>query len=158
LKIEFSRISKDGRLTLVIDPMSGVEIQTYYGISARTDLEEAIEDLRLRENTTKPYIGRVVRDPKDEETSDRFCGHEEVQKWLLNTSFDAAVWTALNPNFLERRHLAFSPESAIAYLQSLSKERRITALNYVRSVPNETSTPARKAILKAFGLTNLQTE
>ncbi len=46
LNIELSRVSKDGRLTLVIDFLNGVEIKTYYAQSSRSDLGDAISDLR----------------------------------------------------------------------------------------------------------------
>lgn len=51
LPIEFSRISSDGRLTLVIDEANGTEIVTHYTLSSRTNVKDAIEDLRKREDT-----------------------------------------------------------------------------------------------------------
>ena len=59
LKIEFSRISNDGRLTLVIDPL-GSEIKTYHARSARTELDDAICDLMIRERTSKENIKTIL--------------------------------------------------------------------------------------------------
>ncbi len=50
LPIEFSRISNDGRLTLVIDEQHGADVVTRYARSACTDLTDAIGSLRKREN------------------------------------------------------------------------------------------------------------
>lgn len=70
LPIEFSRVSADGRLTLVIDPktqgqgrlpinMGGNDIQTLYIQSANDDLETAIQNLRAREGCRTDMIGYV---------------------------------------------------------------------------------------------------
>src|ERR1700693_4595954 len=61
LEIEFSRISGDGRLTLVIDPQ-GSEVKTYYAESARTELSDAICDLRIRESTSTRNVGICGKD------------------------------------------------------------------------------------------------
>ena len=59
LPIEFSRISKDGRLTLVITEEYGTEIETYWAISRYTTLDDAIKDLRKREGTNRNGIGYI---------------------------------------------------------------------------------------------------
>jgi hypothetical protein len=38
LPIEFSRVSNDGRLTLVVDEKNGVDVPTRYILSSRTDM------------------------------------------------------------------------------------------------------------------------
>ncbi len=45
LNIEFSRVSKDGRLTLVIDLNNGVEVKTYFAQSKRSDLGDAVASI-----------------------------------------------------------------------------------------------------------------
>src|SRR5712691_6503649 len=59
--LEFSRVSstRDGALTLVIDPKNGVEIPTYFAVSAHQNLDEAIHNLREREDTGARFIGYV---------------------------------------------------------------------------------------------------
>src|SRR5687767_5829807 len=60
--IEFSRISNDGRLTLVIDEQNGEDATTRYAFSRRKTLEEAITDLQIREAVTKrDQIGFIDR-------------------------------------------------------------------------------------------------
>lgn len=59
LPIEFSRVSSDGRLTLVIDEANGAEVATRYVVSARDKVSNAVEDLRKREGTVEVCIGFV---------------------------------------------------------------------------------------------------
>ena len=70
LPIEFSRVSRDARLTLVIDPDNGTEVPTRFALSTRTEMPDAIADLRDREGTI-----RLIRSSFDVEmscpTSDR---------------------------------------------------------------------------------------
>src|SRR6185312_7302266 len=59
LPIEFSRISSDARLTLVIDTSHGEKLPTRYVGSPRADISDAIADLRNREGTATKHIGFV---------------------------------------------------------------------------------------------------
>ena len=47
LPIEFARISKDGRLTLVITP-NGTDVKTLYAVSSFDNLELAVLNLKKR--------------------------------------------------------------------------------------------------------------
>ena len=58
LPIEFARISKDKRLTLVLSPNVD-RVQVLWAYTDINELEEAIENLRQREGTTKNRIGFV---------------------------------------------------------------------------------------------------
>ena len=49
LPIEFSRVSDDGRLTLVIDEEHGRKVTTFVATSSRSELLEARDDLMHRE-------------------------------------------------------------------------------------------------------------
>jgi hypothetical protein len=55
LPLEFARISKDGRPTLVIHPHAA-QVRTYWAISRFDDLGDAIENLRKREGTNTKCI------------------------------------------------------------------------------------------------------
>lgn len=59
IKIEFSRVSQDCRLTLVVDENNGLETKTRFVFSPRNDIEDAINDLKIREGTVKKWIGYV---------------------------------------------------------------------------------------------------
>ncbi len=56
LPIEFARISKDGRLTLVITK-DVKEVKTYFAISNYKTLEEAVLNLAVREGCGRKQIG-----------------------------------------------------------------------------------------------------
>ena len=57
LPIEFARISKDGRLTLVITPKETKEVKTYFAISSYETVEEAVLNLAVREGSGRKQIG-----------------------------------------------------------------------------------------------------
>lgn len=101
LPIEFSRVSQDCRLTLVIDYENGAATQTRYVLSPRVDLDDAIEDLRVREGTNKKRIGFV--DLKYDKDSGQICSdHQkacsEVKNWLKGTEVVGSVLDFTLPN------------------------------------------------------------
>jgi hypothetical protein len=149
LNIEFSRVSKDGRLTLVVDPDNGEEVKTYFAQSKRSDLGDAIADLRDREGTIRKRIGFVDLinsiDSKAE-FSDQVDVFSKINDWCRSQSFDAAVWTALPSQFEEQTKQAFSVDNAITYLKGLPKSARENALDYIRNAPKEVVTPVRRKI------------
>lgn len=149
LKIEFSRVSKDGRLTLVIDPKNGEEVSTYFAQSIRSDLGDAIADLRDREGTVRKRIGFVdVRNQTSSkmEFSEQIDVFNSVQEWCNKQKFDAAVWTALPFQFKEQTTHEFTVENAIFYLKSLPKSARENAFEYIRKAPKEITTPLRRKL------------
>lgn len=61
--LEFSRVSRNGRLALVLDPDHGVECDTWYVLGPRADIAVTVEDLRLREGTrSSKSIGYIAVD------------------------------------------------------------------------------------------------
>jgi len=52
LPLEFSRISEDGRLTLVID-LKAKEVQTLFAISTHSILKDAISNLAIGSNVNR---------------------------------------------------------------------------------------------------------
>ena len=58
LPIEFSRISRDGRLTLVLCPKAN-KVQVLWAIMCTDILERAIDELKEREGTNRKNIGFV---------------------------------------------------------------------------------------------------
>ena len=141
LPIEFSRISGNGRLTLVIDEENGAVIPTRFAKSRRNDLRDAICDLREREGTICKHIGYVERDKETE-----FPQSAVIRKWMSGTEFDAAIWTALPSNFeiksdkLEK----FSVNAATEYLEKLSGDEKDVARKYIENAPREVCTPLRR--------------
>jgi gamma-glutamylcyclotransferase (GGCT)/AIG2-like uncharacterized protein YtfP len=148
LPIEFSRISPDGRLTLIIDPRHGSRVVSRYSESPRATLAEAVRDLAARELCSEDGIGFLdLRTPAH--SRERYPEQVEVrpvlESWCRTRALDGAVWTALPPTFERRTGLPFTTDNAVAYLDSLSGADRERAFDYVRKAPAEVSTPVREA-------------
>jgi hypothetical protein len=148
LPIEFSRISDNGRLTLVIDEKNGAQVPTRYAFSSVNDLQLAITDLKERENT--PYRDRIgyidLRNNKHDARA--FKMHPKackiIRTWTANQKLDAVVWTAIGPRFAGKTGEAFSPEAALCYLATLKGGTRAATFKYIREAPPEVATPVRR--------------
>lgn len=156
LSIEFSRISENGRLTLVIDEKHGADVPTRYALSSLGDVDEAVTDLQKREGTpNRDRIGFV--DIASGRTSERaWTKHpvtcERIRAWAGERKLDSAVWTALEPNFEEKAGKPFSADAVVRYLSHLAEERKALAFAYIQNAPAEITTPARKRVEAKFGL------
>ena len=147
LPIEYSRISqsRDGALTLVIDPVHGTLVETFFAKSGCTEVSAAVADLQNRERTREQRIGVV-----DLLTRTTRAAHAEIQsvieKWTKNNDFDAAIWTDLSSNFAEKSGCGeFSIENAISYLNHLPDKGRRQALYYFDITHEQIVTELRKA-------------
>ena len=149
LPLEFSRVSKDGRLTLVIDMKCGERVPTRYAVSSRTDLGDAIADLRDREGTVRKWIGFVnlasgiASKSEFPEQADVFG---TIVEWCKKTDLKAAVWTALPAQFQAETCKAFTVENAIEYLRGLPKTAGDNAFEYIKKAPEEVVTPVRRRL------------
>ena len=147
LKIEFSRISGDGRLTLVIDKMHGQEVQVCWAFSTRSTIEEAVCDLRRREGipegeAAKRNIGRWPAE--DGGNSGRYPA-DRIQAWAQEKEIGGVVWTALPSYFKCEDNKPFSVVNAISYLNGLKGCARQKALEYIRRAPPCVDTLVRRA-------------
>ena len=141
LKIEFSRKSADGRLTLVIDTGRGTEVTTQFAESTCADLNAAIENLRHREGTAARNIGVCSRDAT--ETSNHPQVLPSIREWLTRSRFDAVIWTDLGSNFAPDRNRKELLDEAFSYLESLSTVCKANARNYINTAPPQTQTELR---------------
>lgn len=146
LKIEFSRISTDRRLTLVIDPRDGELVTTRYCQSARRDLNDALCDLCAREATVMNRIGYVNAHSDDARCQADREAQPLIRAWAQELGFDFVVWTDLPSNFAEKRGVAFCVDRAIEYLRSLREDAADRARDYIRRAPEEIDTPLRRAL------------
>jgi len=157
LPIEFSRVSRNGRLTLVIDPVHGTLCSTQFAQSTHSKLAQAVENLRSREGTTLNGIG-WVKTSGQEISSSAFERHpgaaQEIMSWATKHKWDAVIWTALGSNFERRTGLSsFSTENAITYLGSLPAETKRLAIEYILSAPSEIDNPFRRKFTSIFRTT-----
>ena len=158
LPIEFARISRDGRLTLVIQ--LGTEDQTtYWAVSELEELSDARDNVREREGSKLEDIHYLDRDGRAAEgvpseiarkMSEWLDGHGDVQ---------AAIWTGLPSNWRETRGREFSAADAIRYLEELevaagrAKATYDRAREYVRNAPPGIETVAGRQCAHEAGPT-----
>jgi hypothetical protein len=147
--IEFSRVSNDCRLTLVIDPVNGAQVMTRYIQSPRADLDDAIADLKEREGTGSKQIGFVNL----RTGGSRCIVHPPlvplIQQWGAEHGVDGVIWTDLRPNFNDETGNPFTAERARDYLLGLPKSAADRARRYINNAPPEVETPLRRAMLEA---------
>ncbi|MCW5725612.1 MAG: hypothetical protein KIS81_11750 [Maricaulaceae bacterium] len=161
LPVEFSRVSGDGRLTLVIDEAIGTACATYTAHSVFDDLDHALENLWKREGSKGESLPRDVRAHGRVGFFDRISGQastiaedrhprsvEAIEAWIAANGYDAAIWTALASNFHEPNKAGepFSIEAAIRYLAAQDAQTLNMALAYIRRAPAEVQTPVRTTV------------
>ncbi|GAJ96077.1 hypothetical protein [Rhizobium rhizogenes] len=149
LQIEFSRVSGNGRLTLVVDEQNGTVCPTFYAVSSSDDLGKARENLRSREGMTHingaGFIDLTTGDLSERAKERHPQAIPGIEEWGRRNGFDAIVWTALASNFAEVTGREFSTDEAIAYLSALSSENFALAAEYIRMAPPQVQTPVRAA-------------
>ena len=150
LSLEFSRVSGDRRLTLVIDEDNGRLCDTYAAHSARTVLDEARKNLAAREGTRNENIGFVDLTIGGKSAHLHPRAVDVIEAWTKANGYDAAIWTALESNFhkADKAGEPFSVPAALRYLdsnQKLDDTQRTSAFAYIRSAPSSVRTPVRDA-------------
>ncbi|MDR3520628.1 MAG: hypothetical protein P4L54_03330 [Acidocella sp.] len=150
LPIEFCRVSKNHRLTLIIDETFGTLCQTYAAPSACGTLEDAVENLRLREDMSSTadvgFIEPATQKRSPMATKRHPHAFETIADWTLNSGFDATIWTALDGHFENRSAEPFSVNAAMRFLENLEQhdpQAFARALDYIRRAPAATQTPVR---------------
>ncbi|WKD85188.1 hypothetical protein KCTC32516_00528 [Polaribacter huanghezhanensis] len=140
LPIEFSRISRNGRITLVISK-NGSMVQTLYSNSSESKLDNAIANLRKREGTNLKNIGYYSKD-SDEFFPKDFEFKQNILDWICKKEIDAVIWTDLNENWKD------ITEDRIEYLRSLKDETKELAKEYIIKTPEQIKTVLRERIKK----------
>lgn len=161
--IEFSRISDDGRLTLVIDERHGVNVPTCYAYSSLTDLDKVIADLQQRERSPRcdriGFIDIAGGIACERARTKHPISCERIQSWASgHKGFDAVVWTAIGPGFRAKTGLPFSVSAAVDYLEGLREPKRTLALAYMRKAPPGVLTPVRQKVAAALDPSVMPTE
>lgn len=137
LPIEFARISKDGRLTLVITEQ-GTLVPVLFTISNYKNLDEAILNLAVREGSGRKSIGSY--DKNKDKFSDNFFYNKNIRTWIKNTDFDAVIWTSLIENWTSKT------TDRIKYLRELNSITAILSEEYIRKAPKQIKTTLRKEL------------
>src|SRR4029077_4059106 len=128
-------------LTLVIDSNHGSPVTVAWCLSTRGVLEDAICDLRCREETVAKHIGHIKIDKQ------RVARAEDpIFIWAKQKKLDAVVWTALKSNFRKEAGATFSVDAVIAYVKKLGPSAKVKAAEYVWRAPEFVRTPVRSAL------------
>jgi hypothetical protein len=148
LPIEFSRVSdrRKGALTLVIDPDNGENVPTRFAISKRTEIEDAICDVRTREETVVERIGYINLVDGSQRCNIYPEASHAIRAWASKNSVDGVVWTDLPSNFVEKFNVQFSVKEAVRYLHDLPVGGTAEACKYIVKAPQEVDTPLRRAL------------
>lgn len=153
LPIEFTRQSKDGRLTLVITE-TAKPIRTLWALMATDDLATAKKSLLIREAIPEKKLDTLIASiTATEETTDPT--KLTIQNWVNNLKLDAAIWTNLPPKFQDTDSRVPSLDEAIAYINSLDINARATAEEYIRRTPKQIDTEYRRKFEAEFGWTHI---
>lgn len=148
LPVEFSRISQDGRLTLVI--VSGSQnVTTLWALSAFSKLDDAIANLQKREGANQSKIGWIsIQDSPGDDSA-----KGNIKEWLGRKSLDAAVWTNLGPKNMREKEVRMNERDALEYIKSVKadneKIKRIE--EYIRNTPSQINTPNRVYLRSELG-------
>jgi hypothetical protein len=147
LPLEFSRVSPKRKLGLVvvIDPVHGVACPTSYIASARSSLDDAVNDLAARERAPTERIGHAHLETGHINSSNLHL-NKTLTTWLGDAQFDGCAWTDLPMNFNDHSSAEFSIDSALVYLKSLNPSSLEEAKRYIENAPGETVTPLRTAL------------
>jgi len=153
LPLEFTRITSDRPLNVVLDPVNGVECSTRFAWSTQPNLADTVQDLKNREGTTEEHIGYVDLQ-HDQSSIQKYPAQinvdEVIRHWCKSHQITAAVWTAIPPNFSDKLGVEFSVDAAIRYLKQLPKAAQDSALEYMTKTPIEIQTPLRRRILEEW--------
>lgn len=142
LPLEFSRMSRDQRLTLVVDPAAGRSLPTRYAASVLTDLAVARAALAQREETAIDNIGFVVVGSK-EQVSHVGQVAKDVRTWAECQHFGSVIWTDLPPKFSPG---PFTVAAGREYLAGLDEAAASRAREYIEKAPPEVRTYLRAAL------------
>lgn len=151
LPVEFTRQSRDGRMTLVITDGATPLTVLWSELKARSP-DEARKVLGAREGVPKANIPSSIG-LWESEASTADAAASVIADWAVAAKLDGVVWTALPPKFGDIT-ITPSADQVIAYLACLQGEPRRRAEEYVRRAPSQIATAYRQRIKSALGWTS----
>ena len=153
LPVEFARISKNKRLTLVLFP-AREKVTVLWAIMASNNLDEAIYNLREVEEipaSSQDKIGYVNLRSGRQRSSVVSDIADEIRQWGYMKKVEAVVWTDLPSNFEKETGTVFTDDNVISYLENLPNHSKKNAEEYVRRAPRQIRTGLRSYIERELG-------
>lgn len=149
LPVEFSRLSRGIRLTLVLIDTAPLQ-PTMWAFLCTGTLAEAIKSLAEREGTSEANIGHWSK-TNDHTTTQRDI-HKTIGHWAKQKGIDGVVWTALDPKKPNGEEGLATEDELIEYLRNLLQNSNVTAAKeYIERAPSQIKTPLRARIQTEFG-------
>lgn len=152
LPIEFSRISIDGRLTLVISDEKDIKcVKTLWNYYNGNNLKVAKKDLVKREGCDVDEIGVLSLNQKKYSENNT---NLKLKKWLdiIGTQYkiESIVWANLQSNFADKGYTKTIEENIFNYLNTLKDKPDIWEVtkNYILKTPSQIQTQYRSEIEK----------
>lgn len=142
VKVEFTRQSNDGRITLVLDPDTS-PVRSLWAVMDHVDVDAARESLRKREGIPSANSGNIGSWSNGQVEPGLVV---DLAGWAQSRGVDSVVWTALPPKFDGGDGRRPNVDEVISYLSSLTGAIRDTAERYVRFAPRQIDTPYRRRI------------
>lgn len=145
LPIEFTRISSDNRVTLIIDKKAK-PVRTLWALMANTSLDNAKESLKQREGV--PKVALIHSIGQKEDTQDSIA--KIIKEWLCEKKLDYAIWTGLG--FSKKTgYQRPSIKDIINHLNNIDISERQAAEEYIRKAPIQIDTEYRRQIELTLG-------
>ena len=151
IRVEFTRQSRDGRITLVLDD-SALPVRSLWALMAVTDLASARAALREREGVLEKNERRHIGGWSLGEANPPCVA--ELDAWAHAHGVQHVVWTALPPKFNEVEQRP-TEEQVLSYLADLVGARRDNAERYIRRTPRQVDTAYRRRVEAALQWTYL---
>ncbi len=147
-RVEFTRQSSDGRMTLVIDGDTAWPVRLLWARSTLTDTEKAMEALKDREGiTARNWKSRIGIWCTDKDAPENI---PSLPEWADAHEVGVVIWTALKPRY-EGNDERPSIEQVLNHLQGLTGPERDLAEQYIRCTPAQIDTEYRRQIEAALG-------
>jgi hypothetical protein len=139
VKVEFTRQSRDGRITLVLNA-NALAVRSLWAVMATADLAEAKEALRRREKCNLSDIASWS--PGDAAPTLIL----NLPEWAKAHDLQTVIWTGLPPKFNRIDGAVPSADEVVEYLRSLAGPVREEAERYIRRAPVQVDTQYRRQI------------
>lgn len=145
LPIEFTRISSDNRVTLIIDKEAN-PVRTLWTLMTCNDLDESKKSLFEREGVKNEFLIHSVN--QNDKVTDEI--QIVIQNWLKEKNIDSAIWTGFSFS-VKTENERPSIEKIISHLNKIEHRENQLAEEYIRKAPRQIDTEYRREIEKEFG-------
>ena len=154
LPIEFTRCSRNRRITLVLDPKARY-VRVLWALMLSSDLATAIEALREREDIPTKNVQQDIGFWSNDRAS-TYPYATPISAWALQRGLEAVVRTALGPKHPDAARATLRPKMSeiVDHLRSLSGKQKREAELYIRRAPSQVDTDYRRHIQQELGWTS----